>query len=119
MTDRYIGHRPVLSRGRFGVEGMLDGVLQELRQRDRQGRRHVGGYVSQIANGPDHDGLGGNHRVLRHLHQGQHDLRERHLITGISGQDLVYQRDRADASFGFVERHARRSFFHPAGLKAQ
>ena len=59
----------VAAPGGLGIERVLDGVLEELGQRHGERGRHVRRHLTEVPMDGDHDGLGGNHRVLGHLHE--------------------------------------------------
>ena len=76
--------RPVAASGGLGIEGVLDGVLQQLGHRHRQRRGHVGRHLAEVPVHRDHDRLRRHHRVLGHLHQ--RGRRSRRRAPGRSGR---------------------------------
>ncbi len=84
---------------------MVDRVLHELVQHDRERRRDLAGQLAGVAFDlePDRE-LGRRRRVLDQTRERPHDLVERDDVAGVSRQRLVHDRDRADAALRLHQR---------------
>ena len=88
--------RSTSERSRIDADvGVLDGVLQELGDHERQRRRDVGVEVTSVAGHPDDHFGRVDDRVPGELDERRHDLAEGHLRRRFAGKHLVDDGDGA------------------------
>ena len=99
---------------------MIDGVLHQLVQHDRERRCDLTRQLARVAVDAEPDAqLRRRSRVLDQAGERPHDLAEVHDVARLARQGLVHDRDRPDATLGLGEGRPRFGRTEPPGLEPQ
>ena len=101
-------------------EPVIDSVLQELGEHDRQRRGDRRRDPTAVAlHGEPHRPVDRLQALLGEPQQRPHDLDERHVVARLARKRFVHERDRADPSHRVADGGDRLGMREPAGLQPQ
>ena len=107
-------------RARAFRERVVDRVLHELVEHDRERRRDLARQLARVAFDLEADRVLGRRRgVLDEPGERPHDLVERHDVARLARQRLVHDRDRADPPLRLRQRGPRLGRLQPPALEPQ